>query len=54
MGASRKKRRTGFTLVELLVAAAVIAVGMVYVLGALGRCMMALTSSERMWRRRIS
>ncbi len=43
-----KKDKGAFTLVELLVAAAVIAVGMVYVLGAFGRCMTALTTSERM------
>ncbi len=45
---ARHRRERAFTLVELLVAAAVIAVGMVYVLGALGRCVTALTTSERM------
>ena len=45
---ARHGRKKAFTLIELLVAAVVIAVGMVYVLGALGRCMTALTTSERM------
>jgi len=45
---ARLRHTKAFTLVELLVAAAVIAVGMVYVLGALGRCMTALAASERM------
>jgi len=47
-GTARHRRKKAFTLVELLVASAVIAVGMVYVLGALGRCMTALAASERM------
>jgi prepilin-type N-terminal cleavage/methylation domain-containing protein len=37
-----------FTLVELLVAVAVIAVGMVYVLSALGRCVMTLAIARQM------
>ncbi len=48
MKTAEQRDKKAFTLVELLVAAAVIAVGMVYVLGALGRCMTALTASERM------
>lgn len=38
---------SGFTLVELLVAVVVIAVGMVFVLGALGQCMNALTTAQK-------
>ena len=41
-------RSNGFTLVELLVAVAVIAVGMVFVLGAFSQCMSSLTTAERM------
>jgi prepilin-type N-terminal cleavage/methylation domain-containing protein len=41
-------RSSGFTLVELLVAVAVIAVGMVFVLGAFSQCMSSLTIAERM------
>jgi prepilin-type N-terminal cleavage/methylation domain-containing protein len=37
----------GFTLVELMAAAAVIAVGMVFVLGAFNQCMSALTTAQR-------
>lgn len=42
-----KLSKTGFTLVELLAAAAVIAVGMVFVLGALSRCMTSLAIAHR-------
>ena len=42
------RRVEGFTLVELLVAAAIIAIGMVYVLGAFGRCVTTLTAARRM------
>jgi len=44
----KRRRKKAFTLVELLVAVAVIAVGMVYALGALGQCVTALTMSQRM------
>jgi prepilin-type N-terminal cleavage/methylation domain-containing protein len=37
----------GFTLVELLVASAVMAVGLVFVLGALGRCSTSLALARR-------
>ncbi len=40
-------KRTGFTLVELLVAVTVIAVGMVFVLGALSQCIYALTTAKK-------
>jgi prepilin-type N-terminal cleavage/methylation domain-containing protein len=41
-------RPSGFTLVELLAATGVIAIGLVFVLGALGRCMTSLTVAQRM------
>jgi len=37
----------GFTLVELLAAVAVIAIGMVFVLGAFSQCMSSLTTIEK-------
>jgi prepilin-type N-terminal cleavage/methylation domain-containing protein len=40
-------RLAGFTLVELMVAAAVLAVGMVFVLGALSQCVGALATCEK-------
>lgn len=39
---------TGFTLVELMVAVAVIAVGMVFILGAFSQCLSALTTARKM------
>ena len=43
-----KQRKAGFTLVELMVACAVIAIGMVFILGALSRCLASLTTAQRM------
>jgi len=40
-------KRSGFTFVELLAATAVIAIGLVFVLGALGRCMTTLSVAKR-------
>ena len=40
-------RRAGFTLVELMIAVAIVAVGMVFVLGAFSQCLSALSSSEK-------
>lgn len=37
----------GFTLVELLVAVAVVAVGMVFVLGALSQCVAVLATAQK-------
>lgn len=44
----RNNKSRAFTLVELLVAVAVIAVGMVFVLGALSRCMTSLLTAQKM------
>ena len=41
------KKANGFTLVELLVAVAVIAVGMVFVLSALGQCIKGMTTAQK-------
>jgi len=38
---------SGFTLIELLIAVVVIAVGMVFVLGALSQCVAVLTTSTK-------
>jgi prepilin-type N-terminal cleavage/methylation domain-containing protein len=43
----RNKEGRGFTLVELLAATAVIAIGLVFVLGALSRCMTSLSIAQR-------
>lgn len=42
------RKAAGFTLVELLVAVAVIAVGMVFVLGAFSRCLLSSETSKKM------
>ncbi len=42
------KDRPGFTLVELLAAVAVIAVGMVFVLGAFSQCITSLDTAQKM------
>ena len=39
---------TGFTLVELLIAVAVIAVGMVFILGAFSQCVSSLATAQKM------
>lgn len=39
---------SGFTLVELLIAVAVIAVGMVFVLGAFNQCVASLNTAQKM------
>lgn len=45
----RNSKRSGaFTLVELLIAVAVIAVGMVFVLGAFSQCMSSLATAQKM------
>ena len=41
-----KTRAIGFTLVELMAAVAVIAVGMVFILGAFSQCVSSLTTAE--------
>jgi len=41
-----KTSKIGFTLVELMAAVAVIAVGMVFILGAFSQCMSSLTTAE--------
>lgn len=45
---STKHRAPGFTLVEVFIAVAVIAVGMVFILGAFSQCMSALTTAQKM------
>ena len=40
--------KKAFTLVELMIAVAVIAVGMVFVLGAFSQCLSALTTARKM------
>jgi len=44
---SRIGSREGFTLVELMAAVAVIAVGMVFVLGAFNQCLSSMTTAEK-------
>lgn len=44
---SRTGNRSAFTLVELLVAVAVVAIGMVFVLGALSQCMAVLVTAQK-------
>lgn len=44
---SRTGNRQAFTLVELLVAVAVVAIGMVFVLGALSQCMAVLVTAQK-------
>ncbi len=41
-----RANRIGFTLVELMAAVAVIAVGMVFILGAFSQCVSSLTTAE--------
>lgn len=43
-----RRKTSAFTLVELLIASSVLAIGMVFVLGALGRCIGVLDTSEKM------
>ena len=43
-----KRHSKAFTLVELLIAVAVIAVGMVFILGALSQCVSAFTTAQNM------
>jgi len=45
---TRKRLKEAFTLVELMIAVAVIAVGMVFILGAFSQCLSALTTARKM------